>query len=143
MPILTGLLAGIVAAPLSTVALFTPARRPRRVAGAWPSFRRFPWALIGTAVLAGIVAAALLLLGTQPAITAKAAAALALLSLCWMPVTRRWNARAHVAWAATVFLFVAYLAFIPAWTFASHLSAVNTAGGLLLWLFEVRAAVLA
>jgi hypothetical protein len=100
-------------------------------------------ALIGTAVLAGIVAAALLLLGTQPAITAKAAAALALLSLCWMPVTRRWNARAHVAWAATVFLFVAYLAFIPAWTFASHLSAVNTAGGLLLWLFEVRAAVLA
>jgi apolipoprotein N-acyltransferase len=85
----------------------------------------------------------LLLLGLRPAITGTSAAALALLSLCWLPATRRWNARAHVAWAATVFLFVTYLAFIFQWTFASHLSAVNTAGGLMLWLFEVAAAVLA
>jgi glycosyltransferase involved in cell wall biosynthesis len=144
MPTLTGLLlAGIIAAPLSTIALFTPARRPRRVAGAWPSLRRFASALAGTAAAAVMTAAALLLLRVQPPITARAAVALALLSLCWMPATRRWNARAHVAWAATVFLFLAYLAFILEWTFASRLSAVNTAAGLVLWLFEVAAAVLA
>src|SRR5215472_9851285 len=144
MPTLTGLLlAGIIAAPLATIALFTPARRPRRVAGAWPTFRRLTSALIGTAVLAGITAAALHLLGVQTAIMAKAAGGLALLSLLWLPVTRRWTARAHLAWAATVFLFLAYLAFILEWTFASHMSGVNTAGGLVLWLFEVAAAVLA
>jgi glycosyltransferase involved in cell wall biosynthesis len=144
MPTLTGLLlAGIIAAPMSTIALFTPGRRPRRVAGAWPTLRRLTSALAGTAVLAGLTAAALLLLRVPPAITVRAAAALALLSLCWMPVTRRWNARAHVAWAATVFLFLAYLAFILEWTFASRLSAVNTAAGLVLWLFEVAAALLA
>src|SRR5215831_17703904 len=144
MPILTGLLlAGIIAAPLATIALFTPARRPRRVSGAWPAFRRLISALAGTAILAGISAAALLLLGVHLAIMAGAAAALALLSLVWLPVTRRWNARAHAAWAATVFLFLAYLAFILEWTFASRLSAVNTAAGIVLWLFEVAAALLA
>src|SRR5215831_8479256 len=67
MPTLTGLLvAGIIAAPLSTIALFTPARQPRRVAGAWPALRRLTSALAGTAVLAGIVGAALLLLGVRP-----------------------------------------------------------------------------
>src|SRR5215470_9447729 len=144
MPTLTGLLlAGIIATPLSTIALFTPARLPRRVAGAWPTLRRLTSALTGTAALAGLTAAALLLLRVGPAIAVRAAAALALVSLGWMPVTRRWNARAHVAWAATVFLFLAYLAFILEWTFASHMSGVNTAGGLVLWLFEVAAAVLA
>ena len=50
MPTLTGLLlAGIIAAPLATIALFTPAHRPRRVAGAWPAFRRLTSALAGTA----------------------------------------------------------------------------------------------
>jgi glycosyltransferase involved in cell wall biosynthesis len=144
MPILTGLLlAGIIAAPLATIALFTPARRPRRVAGAWPAVRRLISALSGTAILAGITAAALLLLGVHLAIMTGAGTALTLLSLLWLPATRRWNARAHLAWAATVFLFLAYLAFILEWTFASHMSGVNTAGGLVLWLFEVAAAVLA
>src|SRR5215472_9343018 len=144
MPTLTGLLvAGIIAAPLSTIALFTPARQPRRVAGAWPALRRLTSALAGTAVLAGIVGAALLLLGVQAAIVARAAAALTVASLSWLPATRRWNARAHVAWAATVFLFVAYLVFILQWTLASHMSAFNTAGGLVLWLLEAAAAVLA
>src|SRR5262249_49787864 len=77
------------------------------------------------------------------AITVQAAAALALVSLGWMPVTRRWNARAHLAWASTVFLFLTYLAFILQWTFASRLGTVNTAAGLVLWLFEVAAAILA
>jgi hypothetical protein len=50
------LLAGIVAAPLSSAALFLPVTRRRRVAGAWPAIRRLVLALIGTAVIAAVVA---------------------------------------------------------------------------------------
>jgi hypothetical protein len=39
--------------------------------------------------------------------------------------------------------FVAYLAFVLQWTFASHLGVASTAGGLLRWVFELFAAVLA
>ena len=38
-------------------------------------------------------------------------------SLIWMPVTRRWSARAHVCWASSVFLFVVYLTYALEWTF--------------------------
>src|SRR5260370_22610204 len=40
-------------------------------------------------------------------------------------------------------LFVVYLAFVLTWTFTSDRVVPDTAGGLLLWLFEVMAAVLA
>jgi uncharacterized membrane protein (DUF485 family) len=62
--------------------------------------------------------------------------------LVWLPVTRRWNARAHLCWASSVFLFVVYLTFALEWTFASHLGGANTAGGVVLWVFEVFAALL-
>src|SRR5215470_9270464 len=42
------LLVGIVAAPLSSAALFLPRYRPRQVAGAWPAARRFALAVLGT-----------------------------------------------------------------------------------------------
>ena len=64
-------------------------------------------------------------------------------SLVWLPVTRRWTARGHLCWSATIFLFVVYLAFVLDWTFSSDLGPAGTAGGLLLWLFEVFAALLA
>ena len=63
-------------------------------------------------------------------------------SLVWLPATRRWKARAHLCWASSVFLFVVYLAYALEWTIASHLGAASTAGGILLWIFEIAAALL-
>jgi hypothetical protein len=60
-----------------------------------------------------------------------------------MPVTRRWSGRAHLTWASSQFLFLAYLVFILQWTVASGLGFWTVAGGLLLWVFEVVAGVLA
>jgi cellulose synthase/poly-beta-1,6-N-acetylglucosamine synthase-like glycosyltransferase len=138
----TLLLAGIMAAPLGSAGLFVPTRRRARTAGLWPSTRRLALALAGTCVLAAIVAAALRLLGVSRHNLVAAAAGLVLASLVWLPVTRRWNARAHLCWASSLFLFVSYLAFALEWTFASHLGALGTAGGVVLWVFEVFAAML-
>ncbi len=137
------LLTGIVAAPLSSAALFTPVGHPRRTAGTWPAARRLVSALIGTAVLGAIVALALHLLGTGRTGVVTGVVGLVAMSLAWLPGTRRWNARAHLAWVSSLFLFLAYLAFVLDWTFASHLGVLSTAGGLLLWLLELFAAVLA
>src|SRR5437773_2780437 len=54
------LLAGIVVAPVSSAALFLPVHRPVRTAGWWPATRRLLLALVGTAVLAAVVAGAYL-----------------------------------------------------------------------------------
>jgi hypothetical protein len=139
----TLLLAGIVAAPLSSAALFVPVARPRRVAGTWPAARRLVLALIGTAVIGAIVAGILLVLGQSRTGTIAAVVAFTIVSLLWLPATRRWNARGHLCWVSSVFLFIAYLAFVLQWTFASGLGPASTAGGLLLWLLELFAAVLA
>jgi cellulose synthase/poly-beta-1,6-N-acetylglucosamine synthase-like glycosyltransferase len=139
----TLLLAGIMAAPLGSAGLFMPSRLRRRTAGFWPSTRRLTLALCGTGVMAAIVAAALWLLSVSRHYLVVAAACLVFASLVWLPVTRRWNARAHLCWASSVFLFVVYLAFALDWTFASRLGALGTAGGVVLWVFEVFAALLA
>jgi cellulose synthase/poly-beta-1,6-N-acetylglucosamine synthase-like glycosyltransferase len=136
-------LAGIMAAPLGTAALLVRSRPRVRTTGAWPATRRFAFALAGTAVLAAIVAVAMRLLGVTEHNTIAGVAGLVVASLIWLPVTRRWNARGHLCWASSVFLFVVYLAYVLDWTFASHLGPASTAGGLLLWLFEVFAAILA
>jgi len=136
-------LAGIIAAPLGTAALLVQASHRFAATGTWPAIRRFAFAIGGTAVLAGIVIAVLRLLKVTEHNSIDAAAGLSAASLIWLPVTRRWNARAHLCWSSSVFLFVVYLAFVLDWTFASHLGAAGTAGGLLLWLFEVFAAILA
>src|SRR6266705_3511590 len=137
------LLAGMVAAPLGSVMLFLPARRRVRVAGTWPAIRRFVLAVVGTAVLAAAAAAVLELVKVSERNFITGVAAVVIASLVWLPVTRRWNARAHLCWASSIFLFVAYLAFALDWTFASDLGVASTAGALLLWVFEVFAAILA
>jgi cellulose synthase/poly-beta-1,6-N-acetylglucosamine synthase-like glycosyltransferase len=136
------LLAGIVAAPLGSAALFLPARRHARRAGVWPALRRFAFAVIGTVVLAAAVAVILRLLGASQHNLVAGVAGVVFASLIWMPVTRRWSARAHMCWASSVFLFVVFLTYALEWTFGSHLGLASTAGGVLLWLLEVFAAVL-
>src|SRR5690242_4057527 len=136
------LLAGLVAAPLGSLALFVPIRRHDRRAGAWSAIRRFILAVIGTVVLAAVVAVALRLLGASQHNLIAGAAAVVFASLIWMPATRRWSARAHVCWASSVFLFVVYLTYALDWTLTSHLGPVSTAGGVLLWVLEIFAAVL-
>ena len=136
-------LAGIIAAPIGTAALLVQSRRRARTSGAWPSIRRFAFAIIGTIALAGAVVGALRLLGDSQHLAIDGAAGIVVASLVWLPVTRRWNARGHLCWSSTIFLFVVYLAFVLRWTFDSHLGLASTAGGLLLWLFELFAAILA
>jgi cellulose synthase/poly-beta-1,6-N-acetylglucosamine synthase-like glycosyltransferase len=136
------LLTGIVTAPLTSAALFVPAH-PRRTVGAWPAVRRLVLALAGTVVVGAIGAGALWLLGVPRIDVVVGFASYVVFSLLWLPATRRWNARGHLAWVSSVFLFAAYLAFVLQWTFASHLGVWSTAGGLLLWLFELIAAFLA
>jgi cellulose synthase/poly-beta-1,6-N-acetylglucosamine synthase-like glycosyltransferase len=136
------LLAGIVAAPLGSAALFLPMRRHARRAGTWSAIRRFVFAVIGTVVLAVAVTAILRLLGASQHNLVAGVAAVVFASLIWMPVTRRWSARAHMCWASSVFLFVVFLTYALEWTFDSHLGLASTAGGVLLWLLEVFAALL-
>jgi glycosyltransferase involved in cell wall biosynthesis len=139
----TLLLAAIVAAPLGSAALFLPGGRRDRAPGAWRFTERLLLAVLGTALLAALVAAVLLLLGISRHHVVAAIAGVVVASLIWLPATRRWRARAHLCWAASVFLFVVYLVYALEWTFDSHLGFVSTLGGLLLWLFEVAAALLA
>jgi glycosyltransferase involved in cell wall biosynthesis len=136
------LLAGIVAAPLGSAGLFVGARQRAQVAGPWPATRRLALALAGTVVLAAAVAGVLLLLHVTEHNLIAGAAGVVAASLIWLPVTRRWRARAHLCWSSSVFLFVVYLVFALRWTFESHLGPASTVGGVLLWLFEVFAAVL-
>src|SRR5690349_2242391 len=136
------LLAGLVAAPLGSLALFVPIRRHDRRAGAWSAIRRFILAVIGTVVLAAVVAVALRLLGASQHNLIAGAAGVVFASLIWLPVTRGWSARAHLCWASTVFLFVVFLIYALEWTLNSHLGPASTVGGVLLWLLEVFAAML-
>ena len=136
------LLAGIVAAPLGSAGLLAGPRPHAYVAGTWPAIRRLILALAGTAVLAAAAAGVLLLLHVTEHNLIAGAAGVVAASLIWLPVTRRWRARAHLCWSSSVFLFVVYLVFALRWTFESHLGPASTVGGVLLWLFEVFAAVL-
>ncbi len=136
------LLAGIVAAPLGSAGLFVRARPRARVAGAWAASRRFLLALAGTVVLAAVVAGVLRLLHATEHNLVAGVAGVAVGSLIWLPVTRRWSAGAHLCWSSSVFLFVVYLVFALRWTFESHLGPASTAGGVLLWVLEVFAALL-
>lgn len=95
------LVGSLTAALLATIALFTtPARRS--ASGAVPWSRRLVFALVGTAVL-GVAAwaAALFMTDRQSAANAAFGAVVAA-SLIWLPLTRRWNARAHLCWASNV-----------------------------------------
>ena len=136
------LLAGIVAAPIGSAALFLPVRRHAGSAGIWSATRRLVLAVLGTVVLAAAAAAVLRALGASQHNLVAGVAGVVFASLIWMPVTRGWSARAHLCWASSVFLFVVYLVYALEWTFDSHLGAASTIGGVLLWLLEVFAALL-
>jgi len=137
------LLAALVAAPLGSAALFLPMRLHARTTGTWSAVRRSAYAVAGTVLLAVAVAAALRLLGASEHNLVAGAAGVVFASLIWLPVTRRWSARAHLCWASSVLLFVVYLTYALEWTFDSHLGPASTIGGFLLWLLEVFAALLA
>ena len=137
------LLAGLCAAPIATVALFLPTtRRPRRdeKPSSWRA--RLALALVWSMVLIAAVVAILSLIGVTTGHIEAAVIGLALANLVWLPVSRRWNARAHVCWATTTYVFAVYLAFMLWWTFASHLGITGDIGGSMLWLLEVVAALL-
>jgi cellulose synthase/poly-beta-1,6-N-acetylglucosamine synthase-like glycosyltransferase len=136
------LLGGLFAAPIATVALFVPTRRRANAAGAWPWVRRVVFALASTAVLAAIVAGCLVAVGVTHRNIAAACIAIVIASLAWLPATRSWNARAHLCWSSTTFLFAAYLVFMIHWTFVTPLGVGGTVGGVVLWLLEVFAALL-
>ena len=53
------LLAGIIAAPLGSIALLLPGRNRSGPPGNWSTTRRFVMAVIGTVVLAALVAVVL------------------------------------------------------------------------------------
>src|SRR6516165_55537 len=105
------LLAALIAAPLGSAALFVPARLVDRGAGLGPAVRRVVFAVIGTVVLAVAVAGALRLLGASEHNLIAGVAGVVVASLIWLPVTRRWSARAHLCWASSVLLFVVYLTY--------------------------------
>ena len=96
--------------------------------------------LVWAAVLIAAVVGILGLIGVTAGNIVAAAAGLTLATVVWLPVTRRWNARAHVCWATTTYVFVVYLVFMMWWTFASHLGIAGDVGGMLLWLLELVAA---
>jgi hypothetical protein len=91
-------IAGIVAAPLGSAALFLPGRLHRQVTGTWPIVRRFLLAVIGTAVLAAAAAVILKLLHATSSNLIAGVAGLVAVSVIWLPVTRRWSPRAHLCW---------------------------------------------
>jgi hypothetical protein len=136
------LLAALIAAPLGSAALFVPARLVDRRPGTWSAVRRFVFAVVGTVVLAAAVGGVLRLLGATEHNLLAGVAGVVAASLIWLPVTRRWSARAHLCWSSTVFLFVVYLVYAIEWTFDSNLGLGSTAGGVLLWVLEIFAAVL-
>ncbi|HEY3528460.1 MAG TPA: glycosyltransferase [Nocardioides sp.] len=137
------LLAGLFSAPLATLALFTRAMRTSSgSAGAWSSGRRLVVSALASVVLAALTAGFLHLLGVTRANTIAGAAGLLAFSVVWLPATRHWSARAHVAWAATCYLFAAYLAYMIWWTFVSDLGIFGTVGALILWVMEAFAGFL-
>src|SRR5919198_633809 len=130
------LLAGLVVAPISSAAMFVPLQTRWPVAGALAYSRRLVSAVVATVVLALIGYGVSVLVGTTPQRALIAAIVVIAFSVALLPVTRRWNGRAHVCWATCTYLYVAYLVFIINWTFASNLGLVNEIGGVILWVLQ-------
>ena len=130
------LLAGIVAAPLGSAALFLPSRHHQRAAGFRSSLWRVIVAVVGSAVLAAAAAGVLFILKATEGNVILGGSGVALAGLLWLPVTRNWSPRAHLCWSSSTYLFAVYLVYALEWTFASHLGPASTAGGVLLWCLE-------
>ena len=136
------LMSAIAVALVSTICAVGVRPRPRPPgAVAWS--RRLVFALLGTAVLAilgGLVDA--WFTGGRPRQVALTEILLVVSSLIWLPFTRRWNARAHLCWSMSIFLFVVYLVFMLHWTFQAPLSTAGLVGALALWGLELVASLL-
>jgi len=133
----------MVAAPLGFAGLVLPVKRHAgTTAGPWLALRRLLLTVAATAALAAVVAVSLRLLGVSGHDREVGIAGVVFASLAWLPATRRWTARAHLCWTSSIFLVIVYLTFALEWTFASRLGKVSTAGGVLLWVFELFGAVL-
>jgi glycosyltransferase involved in cell wall biosynthesis len=140
--VLSGLLVGTLTASLvATCALFL-ARARTLPGGMLPWSRRLLFALLGTVVLAALGAAAAYLLTEDRQTADVTFIVLVAASAVWLPVTRRWNARAHLCWSMNVILYASYLTFMLDWTFESPLGAAARVGALLLWGLEVLAGLL-
>jgi glycosyltransferase involved in cell wall biosynthesis len=137
------LLAGLFVAPLSSAAMFVPLRTLWPAAGRLAYSRRLVSALVTTATLAAIGCGLSVLAGTTAYYAIIAAIVVMASSVALLPATRRWNGRAHVCWATCTYLYVTYLIFIIHWTFVSNLGVGNMIGGVVLWLLEVVAGLLA
>jgi glycosyltransferase involved in cell wall biosynthesis len=137
------LLAGLFVAPLSSAAMFVPLHTWWPAAGILAYSRRLVSALVVTVALAAIGYGLSVFVGTTSYNAMIAAIVVIASSVALLPVTRRWNGRAHVCWATCTYLYVAYLIFIIHWTFVSNLGVGNTIGGVVLWLLEVVAGLLA
>ena len=135
-------IAGLVAAPLGSMALFLPAARRHRPPGALAALGRIVLAIAGSVVAAGAAAGVLYLLKATEANLIIGGSAVVLAGLLWLPLTRNWSARAHLCWATSTFLFAVYLLYAIEWTFASHLGPASTVGGVLLWCLELVAALM-
>jgi cellulose synthase/poly-beta-1,6-N-acetylglucosamine synthase-like glycosyltransferase len=140
---LSGLLAGaLVAALVATVAALAVRPRESRP-GALADIRRTTFEVGGAGLLALIGGAATYAWTGGHLRRAEEMFVLLLVAcLVWHPATGRWNARAHLCWSSTVFLFCTYLVFMLRWTFHSPLSGWGIAGALLLWSLEVAVALL-
>jgi hypothetical protein len=114
------LLAGIVSAPTSSAALFVPARYVRRVTGRWPSIRRFVFALVGTAVLAAVIATVLVENQVSRMDTTVAVARSPRSAWRGCPRPGGGTPAATCAGCPASFLFVSYLAFILQWMLTSR-----------------------
>jgi cellulose synthase/poly-beta-1,6-N-acetylglucosamine synthase-like glycosyltransferase len=139
----SGLLAaGIVASLVATTAALTVRTRSSSPGGG-ADVRRTTFAVVG-AVLLALLGGVTALVWTGGHLRRSEQTFVLLLVAClvWLPATRRWNARAHLCWSSTVFLFVTYLVFMLQWTFHSPLSGWGLAGALLLWALEVVTALL-
>ncbi len=137
------LLAALVAGVLSTIVLLSPIPLPvGRGVGAWPSSRRLLLAVMATLAIDLIAAGILDAIGATRPHLVWSVIILSVCSLAWLPFTRRWSARAHLCWSATMLMFAAYLAFMLQWTLSSGLPPASEAGGLALWVLELWASLL-
>ena len=140
-------MSGLLAAGLVTAVVATGlalGHRPRLSRpGRFPDTRRTTFAVVGALALAflgGVTA--LVQTGGHLRRAEETFALLLIACLVWLPATRRWNARSHLCWSCTVFLFATYLVFMLRWTFHSPLSGWALSGALLLWVLEAVTALL-
>ena len=117
----TMVLAGIIAAPLASILLLLQINPVLRTAGVLGAAKRAVFAVASTVAMCLVVDLVLRLLGYSSSAAWPAVVALAAMSAVWLPLNRRWNARLHLCWGASVLLFATYLVFVLEWTFTSHL----------------------